>query len=163
VYSLGVVLYEMLVGRPPFGGDGFGEILVAHLTQTPPLPSTIREDVPRAVEAVVMHALEKDRNKRFQSTEELAKALADPEAHLATYSGGAKAAGRTRNEGVTLPARRATGAQSLVTTDGQRPTTLSGSAGEVGNAEEAPRGRGLLFGLVGGLLAAAGLAAYFFV
>jgi serine/threonine-protein kinase len=166
VYSLGVVLYEMLVGRPPFSGDGFGEILVAHLTQTPPLPSTIREDVPQTVEAVVMHALEKDRNKRFQSSDELARALADPEAHLAAYRGGGArntGTGRT-HETVTLPARPAKGGQPAVTADGQRPTTLSGSAGEVGGAEgDAPRGRGLLFGAVGGLLAAAGLALYFFV
>jgi hypothetical protein len=53
--------------------------------------------------------------------------------------------------------------QPLVTADGQRPTTLSGSAGEVGSSDEPPRGRGLVFGAVGGLLAAAGLAGYFYL
>ena len=40
VYSLGIVMYELLTGRVPFPGEGFGEILVAHLTQAPEPPST---------------------------------------------------------------------------------------------------------------------------
>src|SRR5687768_1652639 len=58
VYALGCVLYEMMVGRVPFIGEGYGEILVQHLTQTPIPPSQFRM-MNAHVEAVVMKALEK--------------------------------------------------------------------------------------------------------
>ena len=67
VYSLGIVMYELLTGRVPFPGEGFGEILVAHLTKQPEPPSTINPDVTPQLEAIVMHAIEKDRNRRFQN------------------------------------------------------------------------------------------------
>src|SRR6185295_11661735 len=67
VYSLGVVMYELLTGRVPFPGDGFGEILVAHLTRNPEPPSTLNPDISPEIEAIVLHAIEKDRNRRFQS------------------------------------------------------------------------------------------------
>src|SRR5262249_1917420 len=70
IYSLGVVLYEMLTGLVPFPGEGFGEVLVAHLTQEPPPPSTHCE-VPRGMEVVVMRALRKDRTQRYQSMDEM--------------------------------------------------------------------------------------------
>src|SRR5439155_12346998 len=85
IYSLGIVMYELLTGRVPFPGDGFGEILVAHLTKPIPPPSTIRQDVPASLEAIVMHAIEKDKNRRFQSMDEFVAALDDPGAHLAAW------------------------------------------------------------------------------
>jgi serine/threonine-protein kinase len=85
VYSLGVVMYEMLAKRLPFGGDSFGQILLGHLTQPPPPLTELDPSVPAELEAVVLHALEKDRSYRFQSMEEMGAALDDPAAHLAAY------------------------------------------------------------------------------
>ncbi len=176
IYSLGVVMYELLTGRVPFPGDGFGEILVAHLTKTPERPSAIRNDVPAELDAIVMHALEKDREKRFQSMAEFSAALTEPEAHLESYLHGAPmpepviatapADNRTmmamevpRQVTDSQPAIRATGSQPKTgarpTTgvkDPRRPTTLSGAAAEVfdGDTNVPPlRGRAPLYAAVG--------------
>src|SRR5690242_1481880 len=85
VYSLGVVMYELLTGRVPFPGEGFGEILVAHLTKTPDPLRTLNPDISVEMEAIVLHAIEKDRNRRFQSMEEFEQALANPAQHFASY------------------------------------------------------------------------------
>jgi serine/threonine-protein kinase len=75
IYSLGIVMYELLTGRVPFGGDGFGEVLVAHLTKPIPPPSTINPQLKPELEQIVMRCLEKDRTQRFQSMDELGRAV----------------------------------------------------------------------------------------
>jgi serine/threonine-protein kinase len=80
IYSLGVVMFELLTGRVPFQGEGFGDIVVGHLTAAPPTPTSIRPDLPPALEKVVLKTLEKDPDQRFQTMEELSGALADPQA-----------------------------------------------------------------------------------
>jgi eukaryotic-like serine/threonine-protein kinase len=76
VYALGVILFEMLCGSPPFVGEGFGEVLVMHMTQPPPTPSTINPDIPPALEAVIMRALAKRKEDRFATMDEMNQALA---------------------------------------------------------------------------------------
>src|SRR5947209_891532 len=78
IYSLGIVMYEMLTGRVPFIGEGFGDIVVAHITEAPRPPSQLRPDLPPEWEMIVMRAIEKDPDKRFQTMEEFGIALADP-------------------------------------------------------------------------------------
>jgi serine/threonine-protein kinase len=77
IYALGVILYEMLVGKVPFDDKSIPSILVKHLTEPPKPPSTLRGDIPREVETLVLRCLEKDPQKRFQSADDLGKALAD--------------------------------------------------------------------------------------
>jgi serine/threonine protein kinase len=79
VYSLGVILFEMLTGKVPFGGEGYGEIIVKHITLPPPSARAINPDVTPAQETVLMHALAKRREDRFQSMEEFRAAMLDPE------------------------------------------------------------------------------------
>jgi serine/threonine protein kinase len=86
IYALGIVLYEMLSGRVPFIGEGYGEILVQHLTQPPTPPSTFRGLSPH-VEAVVLKALEKRRELRFPTMEELMRAMADPVGYVEAMGG----------------------------------------------------------------------------
>ncbi len=86
VYALGVVLYEMLVGRVPFIGEGYGEILVQHLTQQPVPPSQYRMMSPH-VEQVVLKALEKRADMRFPTMDEFIRAMSDPVGFVESHGG----------------------------------------------------------------------------
>ncbi len=70
VYSLGVVLYEMVVGRPPFIGDSPVEVSSQHVHSTVPHPSEFSSTVPHDLEAIIMEALAKNPAQRYQSADE---------------------------------------------------------------------------------------------
>jgi serine/threonine-protein kinase len=71
LYSLGVVLYELLTGKTPFEGDTPVEIAMKHLSATPKPPSELRKDIPPELDMVVLRALAKDPNERYQSADEM--------------------------------------------------------------------------------------------
>ncbi|HEU4894678.1 MAG TPA: Stk1 family PASTA domain-containing Ser/Thr kinase, partial [Acidimicrobiia bacterium] len=75
VYSLGVVLYEMLTGRPPFTGDSPMSVAFQHVSTEAPPPASLNPDVPASLDAVVMKALRKDPTARYQSAEEMRQDL----------------------------------------------------------------------------------------
>jgi serine/threonine protein kinase len=75
VYSLGVVVYEMITGKVPFGGTTPLSIMRGHADKLPPRPSGINPDVSPAVEAVLLKALAKKQEARYQSAGEMAVAL----------------------------------------------------------------------------------------
>src|SRR5581483_10450316 len=76
LYSLGIVLYEMLTGKVPYTGDTPVEIAMKHLSQVPAPPSELRPDVPHDLDAIVMRALAKDPEQRYASAEEMDADLA---------------------------------------------------------------------------------------
>jgi eukaryotic-like serine/threonine-protein kinase len=86
IYALGVVLYEMLVGRVPFIGEGYGEILVQHLTQQPVPPSQYRMMSPH-IEVVVLKALEKRPEMRYPTMDEFMRAMSDPVGYVEAHGG----------------------------------------------------------------------------
>ncbi len=71
LYSLGIVLYEMLTGAVPFTGDSPVEIAMKHLSATPAALSTQRADIPHALDMVVLRALAKDPTARYPSADEM--------------------------------------------------------------------------------------------
>jgi serine/threonine protein kinase len=75
LYSLGVVLYEMLTGRAPFQADTTAAVLYKQVHTPPPSLSALNPALPKAVERVVLRALQKDKNKRFQHASEMVLAL----------------------------------------------------------------------------------------
>jgi serine/threonine protein kinase len=75
IYSLGVILFEMLTGKLPFKGNSLLSIAIKHLNETPPSLREFRPDLPKEAEAVIMKALMKDSKKRHQSAQELAEDL----------------------------------------------------------------------------------------
>jgi tetratricopeptide (TPR) repeat protein len=75
VYSLGVVMYEMLVGQAPFTADTPYAIIHDHIFTPLPLPRPIKPDLPDRVERVLLKALAKEPDDRFQSVQELVTAL----------------------------------------------------------------------------------------
>jgi serine/threonine-protein kinase len=78
VYALGCVLYQMLVGDPPFIGSTAQAIVAKVMTEKPSPPSCLRETIPAAVEAATLTALAKLPADRFATAAEFAAALAVP-------------------------------------------------------------------------------------
>jgi serine/threonine protein kinase len=70
LYSAGVLLYELLTGKPPFSGESPVAIAYQHVSEIPTYPSEIDPVIPKSVDSVVMHALNKSAKDRYQSAEE---------------------------------------------------------------------------------------------
>jgi serine/threonine protein kinase len=90
IYSLGVIMYEMITGEIPFKGTNYLNILTQVVSQEPPLPSEIKPEVSKDVEAVILKAMAKDPAERYQTMEELDTDLAE----LAAIDDGTSTAAR---------------------------------------------------------------------
>ncbi|TEU15287.1 MAG: serine/threonine-protein kinase [Anaerolineales bacterium] len=77
IYSLGVVLFEMLTGRVPFSADTPYAVVHDHIYTPLPLPTTIKSDISPALERVLLKALAKEKDDRYQKVTELALAFED--------------------------------------------------------------------------------------
>jgi serine/threonine-protein kinase len=144
IYSLGCILFEMLVGEPPFNSEGFGALVNMHINQAPERPSRRNPDVPSAVDRIVMKMLAKKADDRQVNMEGVQHALA-PELARAPLPPA---------ETPTIAAR--SGARSVFAG-----TTLSDASAAV-STEQIDRGRrrGLRVAAVAGALAlAAGFVA----
>jgi serine/threonine protein kinase len=75
IYSFGVTVYELLTGCRPFVESESGSLITKHLSAVPAPPSRLRQDVPPAVEAAVLKALEKDPESRWETASDFAQAL----------------------------------------------------------------------------------------
>lgn len=75
IYSVGVMLYEMLTGRLPFEADSAVSVAIMQLQQDPVLPRDINENIPVGLEQITMHAMQKDVSKRYRSAAEMLRDL----------------------------------------------------------------------------------------
>ncbi len=145
IYSLGLVLYEMLTGRRAFAGDTPAAVAVARLSGPAPRPSLVRGDVPPALDDIVITALDPDPNERFATAGEMADALrqartgAAPSAYSpsgrvagAALVGGA--AGLAAGAAAGLAAGGAAGAGAAGAGPGSAPATAPGAPGAMGGA-----------------------------
>jgi serine/threonine-protein kinase len=103
LYSLGVVLYELLTGKTPFEGDTPVEIAMKHLSATPQTPSELRPDIPPELDMVILRALAKDPDERYQSADEM-------ESDLERVARGAPVAAATMDAATQVLSRPATAA-----------------------------------------------------
>ena len=141
IYSLGVVLYEMLTGQPPFAGESAVSVAYKHVREEPTVPTKLEAAIPAGLEAVTMKALAKNPGNRYQSAEEMRADL-----HRA----------RTGQRVLATPVLPPD--QTAVVSEQARPTTVMPAATEDGEG----RGRRTVAWVIIGLLIAGGLAALFY-
>ena len=87
IYSLGVILFEMLTGRVPFEGDTALNIAVKHKSESPPDPRNINPQIPEDLSRVVLKCMIKDKTYRYRKIEELQSDLTKVERGLSTTTG----------------------------------------------------------------------------
>ncbi len=105
VYSLGVVLYEMVTGRPPFSGDNPVSVAYKHVRETPPPPRQLNPTVPAAFEAIILQAIAKSADQRYASASDLRADLVryqQGQAVLANPATTLVAADQTRVDGTRM-------------------------------------------------------------
>ena len=75
VYSLGVTLFEMVTGRLPFDGDSNVAIAVKHLQETPPVPSSLMQGIPKGLDSIIAKCMQKSPERRYQTMRQLVTEL----------------------------------------------------------------------------------------
>jgi eukaryotic-like serine/threonine-protein kinase len=158
LYSVGVVLFELLTGEVPFTGDSPVEIAMKHLSAQPPLPSDRRPGVPHELDLIVARALAKDPAERYQSAEEM-------DADLAAVADGLGVSDRTAEAATAIIAGGATAMPTAIVRPDSVParTTAVEQPPAYYDYQDTRRRRPVWPWLVGLLLLAGAVAAGWYV
>jgi serine/threonine-protein kinase len=159
IWSIGVVMYELLAGRPPFDADSMGGVFAAIIETVPAPLASRRPDLPPGLEAVVLRCLEKDPQKRFSDVADLARALAP-------FGSGRAAACVARASAVLSRRDRRSGPEADSGASAPRgwagAPSVSSSLGfsQPGGGAASSRSRGMIaLAIVAGVIAVVGVAA----
>ncbi|HSZ80956.1 MAG TPA: serine/threonine-protein kinase [Polyangia bacterium] len=153
IYSLGVMIFEMLAGRPPFMAEGIGELFAKHMLEEAPSLLELAPQTPPAMAAAIMKSLNKELDDRFPSMEDFRKSLLG---EVKITGGPAKPA--AKRPGSIGAATRSLAPSQTMSPQAQS-TTLSSASSEIDDELTSPkRNKGLIVGLAGGLAAAAVVA-----
>ncbi|HVT07775.1 MAG TPA: serine/threonine-protein kinase [Polyangia bacterium] len=161
VYALGGILFELLTGRPPFVKEAPGDLLVAHVSEPPPVPSSLMPAIPPELDRLILRMLAKAPNDRPQSMDLVTREL------ITLHAGAADPAGPM---GSTLrldaapapPTGRqvpSAGGTRLLPENHKKTSTLGLSAAEMMPSGLRPRSRAGLWLAVGGVAAAVAVVA----
>jgi eukaryotic-like serine/threonine-protein kinase len=139
IYSLGVVLYEMSTGKPPFTGDSPVAVASKHVRDQPALPRSVNPAIPPAFEAIVMKAMAKSPDDRYATAEEF-------RADLLRFVEGRPVEAGDPGATTTMAALGATAAggaatQAVMVTGQTQAVAATGVGGDVSQAESARRKR----------------------
>src|SRR5688572_14321404 len=156
IYSTGIVLYEMLTGSVPFGGDTPLEVAMQHLSAVPEPPSAKRPEIPHELDAIVLRALAKDTDQRYRSAR-------DMDADLARFAQGLSVSPATEDAATSVLAGAGIAAGATTVLQGsEAPTTYRRSTDRYYDYDRAVRRRPIWPWLLAALLVvAAGFASYY--
>ncbi|MFT3692883.1 MAG: protein kinase [Kofleriaceae bacterium] len=170
IWSLGVVMYQMLAGRPPFEAETYAELVLKVGTEP---PSPLHVALPPGLDGVVMRCLEKDPKNRYQTVGELARMIAPYASDPVSAQQSAERASRilmgarasmmslssvsVGGNGMGLTPPPALTPKSWSHTGG---SSLGGAAGQIGQTKVTRGGRGLVIGAVATLIVAAGAGGF---
>ncbi len=170
IYSLGVVMYEAATGRVPFDGDDAITVALKQVNEEPVPPSQINPKVDANLEAIILKCMAKDPAQRYQTADELRRALMDylsGRVVQATVENGAATAlvpaSATRRmngngEGATRQINRPAGVVPVGTG-----TNLAGASGPYGEPQPKKRHTGLIVGIIVAIIAVVALVVWFFM